>query len=81
MLKQLNDLDKTILIEYANCSMNAAKTAEKLHFHRNNITYHLKKVERFTGLNPYNFYELVQILELMGVFKIQCKFFKGKGEK
>lgn len=47
---------------YAEESMNANKAAEKLYMHRNTVAYHLDMVKKETGLDPRNFYDLVELL-------------------
>lgn len=44
--------------------MNISKTAKKLFLHRNTVTYHLYRIRKVTGLDPYNFYDLVKLMKL-----------------
>jgi carbohydrate diacid regulator len=44
--------------------MNISKTAKKLYLHRNTITYHLNKIKETTGLDPFNFHDLVKLMKL-----------------
>ena len=81
MLRKLKDVDIEAFIEFAKYNMNAAETARHLYRHRNNIEYHLKKVERVTGLNPFRFYDLIQLLQLAGVITIQCDCFRKTEEE
>ena len=76
MFKKLTDTDKDILISFAENNMSASETARKQYLHRNTIVYHLERVKSKTGLNPFNFYQLVQLMELAGVISLQCKHFK-----
>lgn len=76
MLKGLTDTDIKLLIAFAHNNMNATETSRQEYLHRNTIDYHLKKVKCVTGLDPYNFYELIQLMELAGVIALQCKHFK-----
>jgi carbohydrate diacid regulator len=80
MLTRLTETDIKLLIEFANNNMNVSQTSKHEYLHRNTIVYHLKKVKRMTGLNPFNFYELIQLMELAGVITIKCKYFKLVGE-
>ena len=75
MFKNLNEVQKEVLIGLANNNMDVSKTARKLFRHRNSVVYHLEKVKVTTGLNPFNFYELIKLLELCGV-----DVFKGKDD-
>ncbi|KQU46639.1 hypothetical protein ASG84_08975 [Rhodococcus sp. Leaf278] len=40
---------RTTLMVWGECGFNASKTAEKLHLHRNTLTYRLTKIEKLTG--------------------------------
>ena len=81
MFKKLTDCEIKTLIEFANCNMNASETGRQSYLHYNTVIYRLKKVERITGLNPFNFYELIQLMELAGVITIQCEHFKRKEDE
>lgn len=48
----------------ADCNMNIQAVANFMNYHRNTIIYHLQKVEKETGLDPMNFYDLVKLLDL-----------------
>ena len=76
MARKLKDIDAEILIAFVCNNMSIEDTAKSQFIHRNTVTYHLEKVEAVTGLNPRNFFDLVQLMELIGAFSIQCKFFK-----
>ena len=80
-LKKLTDTDMKILIGFANNNMNASKIAKQLYMHRNTVMYHLEKIKMTTELNPLNFFELIQLMELAGVIHLQCKYFKRKEDE
>lgn len=61
--------DKEILIAFAECNMNASETARVLIYHRNNVDYHLERIEEKTGLDPKCFFDLVKLLQNEGVIK------------
>lgn len=54
-----------IINTLTDCNMNVQKTANKMNYHRNTIVYHLQKIESETGLNPMNFYDLVNLTNLI----------------
>jgi septal ring factor EnvC (AmiA/AmiB activator) len=60
----LTDEDKVVLIAFAESGMNKSKTAEKAFMHRHNVTYHLERVKKETGLDPYNLFQLAQLVGL-----------------
>jgi carbohydrate diacid regulator len=61
--KKLTDVDIKVIIEFANNNMNVSETARHLFMHRNTVIYHLEKVKQITGLSPFNFYDLIQLLK------------------
>lgn len=54
--------DKEILRVFAESSMNVSVSSRKLYVHRNTVEYHLQKVKRETGLDPYNLFHLAELL-------------------
>lgn len=62
----MTEVKKTILRSYAKNNMNVTSTAQDLHYHRNNIEYHLTHIQSKTGLNPRNFYDLIELLKEAG---------------
>ena len=67
MFKNLTELDIKTVIEFANNNMDVSKTARQLFLSRSAAFYHLEKVKTQTGLDPLNFYDLIQLLKLCGV--------------
>lgn len=62
MNEKLTERDVQIVLTFAKNNMNVSKTAQELFFHRNTVVYHLDKVERMTGLNPFKFYDLMKLV-------------------
>lgn len=52
------------LKELANNNLNVSETARKMHYHRNNIVYHVEKIKEETGLNPVKFYDMIKLLHM-----------------
>lgn len=50
------------LATFADTNLNAAATAQVLHLHPNSVRYRLTKVRRGSGLDPYRFHDLVELL-------------------
>lgn len=61
----LTDVDKEVILAYADCNMNTYHAAKKIYLHRNTIMHHLKKVRRLTGLDPLNFYDLHKLVAMV----------------
>lgn len=61
----LTEQKKQILRTYAECNMNVSEVARKLHYHRNNIDYHLDNIRMKTGLDPRNLFDLIKLLEVI----------------
>ena len=57
----MNDLQKAVVIAFAECGMRAQKTARVMHYHRNNIVVHLGNIKKKTGLDPRNFFDLQKL--------------------
>jgi carbohydrate diacid regulator len=62
MKEKLTDLDIQVVLAFAENNMNASKTSKSLFFHRNTVIYHLDKVKRNTGLDPFRFYDLMELI-------------------
>lgn len=60
----LTDLEKEIILAYAECNMNATKASEKLFMGRTSIQWHFPKIKAKTGLEIWKFYDLVKLVEI-----------------
>lgn len=58
----MSDLEKKIVLAFADNGMRSAATADAIFYHRNTITYHLERIHKKTGLDPYNFYDLYKLV-------------------
>lgn len=47
-----------IILAFADNNMNVSNTAKQLFMHRNTVVYHLERIKEFTDKNPFNFYDL-----------------------
>ena len=59
----MTERDREVLVAFADNNMNIAHTSRALYMHRNTVKYHLAKIKKNTGLNPYVFFELVCLLK------------------
>ena len=53
--------ESKIIIELAHHQLSAQQTAASLNYHRNTIYYHVRKIRRDTGLNPYDFFDMQKL--------------------
>lgn len=61
-MDELSQLHKDIILSLAKNDMNISKVARDMKYHRNSILYHMDKIKRETGLNPYKFYDLMTLV-------------------
>jgi sugar diacid utilization regulator len=64
--KTMNETDVKIILALAENRMNASKAAVVTHMHRNTVTYHIERIKRITGLDPTEFYDLCELLRMIG---------------
>lgn len=50
-----------IIIELARHGLSALQAAKSLNYHRNTIYYHVQKIRKETGLDPYDFFDMQQL--------------------
>lgn len=62
MKEKLTDIDVQVILGFADNNMNVSETSRSLFMHRNTVVYHLDKVKRKTGLDPLNFYDLMELV-------------------
>ena len=62
MNHNLTDLDKSLIIAYANHDMNRSKTAKHLYMSDATVSYHLDLIYTQTGVNPRSFFGLLYLL-------------------
>ena len=61
---KIKDIDRKIILTFAECDMNTLAASEKLFLHRNTVEYHFEKVKRLTGIDPKTFYGLVRLVDM-----------------
>ena len=59
----MTEREKEIVLALARNDMNVSKTAKDLHFHRNNMTYHIERITKKYNLDPRKFYDLIKLIE------------------
>lgn len=55
-----------VLLAFADNNMNIRQTAEAIHVDRTSVQYQLARVQAKTGLDPKNFHELNELLQMVG---------------
>ena len=63
---QLDELDVEIIRGLANNRMNVTETSKAMYIHRNTVLYRAKRVQKKTGIDPFDFYGLCKLLILVG---------------
>lgn len=61
----MEDRDKKLLKTYAENNMSMKKTGCAVYLHYNSIRYRFRLIQRETGLNPRNFYDLEKLLAMI----------------
>lgn len=59
----LTQQDMDIVKNFADCGMSTTAVGEILNNSANTVWYHLDKVRQETGLNPWYFWDLVELLQ------------------
>lgn len=54
----------TVILEYARQNMTTTQAAKELYYSYNGLRYCLKKIKETTGLNPHNFFDLVELVKM-----------------
>lgn len=60
----MTERQKGTILTYAKNDMNLSRTAREFGYDRRTIDYVLQEVKRETGLNPWSFYDLIELLKL-----------------
>ena len=60
----MTEYEKEIILAYAKNNMDVCKTARFMYKHSNTVRYHLDKMHNKYGLNPYIFFDLVELVKI-----------------
>lgn len=66
MTHALSATETEIVRAFAACNMHIGDTANAVYKSRNTVTYWLAQIKKHTGLDPKNFYDLAQLVQLAG---------------
>lgn len=64
VMYRLTRVQKEVILAFAENNMNVSKTARAMNYHRNTMVYHLAKIYDDCKLNPYYFYDLVELVNM-----------------
>ena len=62
-----------VIVGLVKNSMNTKATARELFMHYNTVLYHIKMIQRNTGLNPRDYQDLGVLLERANKIVEECK--------
>lgn len=57
----LNKIQAKVVVALVNNNLNGMLAAQELHYHHNNIYYHMRKIHKNTGLDPRNINDLAKL--------------------
>lgn len=60
----MNDIERKIILALAENDMKIYKARKSVFLSDTGFRYHLKKIQKETGLSPWNFYGLVKLVEM-----------------
>ena len=63
MSERLNKTEKEIILAFARNDMRVTYAEKELYMSAGSVCYHMKKIKEKTGLNPKNFYELIELVK------------------
>ena len=70
----LTEIELLELETYLKCNLNLSETAKQLHYHRNTIQYHFKRILTKTGKDPFKIDDLIDLLSEGRIDKIISDF-------
>jgi len=62
--KNLTVEEADIIFAIARCDMVRERVSRDLYYHRNTLRCKEKRIKEKTGLDPYKFYDLVELLDM-----------------
>ena len=60
----MTDVEKSIILAFADNNMDFSKTARSAHYHRNSIYYQMHRIMKKYKLNPQKFYDLIELVKM-----------------
>lgn len=56
--------EKEIVLTFADSDMKLYTAANRMHYNRNTVKYHMGKIKQETGLEPRRFWDLVKLVQM-----------------
>ena len=66
MSEELSNKEKRILWSLFRHNLNASAVGREMFFDSKTVIYHAEKIRAKTGLDPRNFFDAVELLEMLG---------------
>lgn len=66
MAESLDEMDVAVILALAENGMSVTETAKATYFARRTVYYRMERIEKKTGLNPSDFYDLCALVERVG---------------
>ena len=63
---RITDTDAEVILAMSRNDMSIQRTADELNYTHNAVGYHIQKIRRVTGLNPKGFFDLQELLKMVG---------------
>ena len=60
---EISKMDVEVILALAECGLSPSRAARELNVHRNTVLYHIGEIRNYAGLDPLNFYDMVELLE------------------
>lgn len=83
----MTQLQAEIIVKLAENGLDITPTSRAIYLHPNTIKYHLRKIQKKTGKNPKDFYDMCELLPLareillMGADNKTMKALEAMGRK
>ena len=62
---EITPIRRAIILTLADCRMRANAAAKKLHLDHSSVLYHIKIIKNITGKDARNFYDLVELVQMV----------------
>jgi sugar diacid utilization regulator len=64
LANELTERHRGLILAFAEHDMNVRETAMASYMSWTNVNFHLNRIYKLTGLNPKNFYDLVELVKM-----------------